>query len=578
MVSDVSLPANAFLHFSHAFDFDTDSFGFWDGGVVEYSTDGGLSWTDAGSLMDSNGYMGQLVITPPPPATGTSDNPLRGRSAFVGVSHGYISTRLNLQSLGGQTVRFRWRQGTDSFFDFIGWLVDDVQIYTCATAAITANSVSPSSGTGTSQTFTLRYADTAGATDLTTAWTWINATFATSAANSCLFNYTRASNTLALLNDAGTANLIGTLGSGGTLQNNQCTISLAGSAAVVSGNGLTLTVPVTFSPTYAGTKTIFMYAANGAGTNSAWQPRGTWTVPGGAPAVVTADSVTPNTGSGASQPFTFQYGDSAGATDLATVWTWINATFATSAANSCLFNYTRASNTLALLNDAGTANFIGTLGSGGTLQNSQCTISLAGSTVVVSGNALTLTVPVTFAPTYAGTKTIFMYAANGAGTNSAWQPRGTWTVPGSAPPVLTADSVTPNTGSGASQPFTFQYGDTAGGTDLATVWTWINATFATSAANSCLFNYTRASNTLALLNDAGTANLIGTLGSGGTLQNSQCAISLAGSAAVNGTTLTLTVAVTFTPAYTGTKTIFMYAANGAGTNSGWLTQGTWTVP
>src|SRR5262249_58048292 len=112
---------------------------------------------------------------------------------------------------------------------------------------------------------------------------------------------------------------------------------------------------------------------------------------------------------------------------VAAVWTWVNATFATSAANSCLFNYTRATNTLALLNDAGTANLMGTLGSGGTLQNSQCAISLAGSTAVVSGTTLTLTVPVAFTPAYAGTKTVFMYAGNGSGTNSGWQTRGTWT-------------------------------------------------------------------------------------------------------------------------------------------------------
>ena len=73
---------------------------------------------------------------------------------------------------------------------------------------------------------------------------------------------------------------------------------------VVSGNALTLTVPVTFAPTYARTKTILMYAANGAGTNTGWQPRGTWMVPGGTAAVLTADSVTSNTGSGAIQPFT----------------------------------------------------------------------------------------------------------------------------------------------------------------------------------------------------------------------------------------------------------------------------------
>jgi Zn-dependent metalloprotease len=569
MVSDVALPADAFLRFSHSFEFEAFGSVFWDGGVVEYSTNGGATWIDAGSLMDSNGYRGQLVPF--------SDNPLHGRLAFVGVSHGYTSTRLNLQSLAGQPVRFRWRQGTDSSGGFFGWHVDDVQIYTCATAAVTANSVSPSSGTGTNQTFTFQYGDAAGANDLATVWMWINATFTGSLANSCLFNYTPATNTLALFNDAGTATLTGTLGSGGTLQNSQCAIALGSSTMAASGNTLTLTLPVTFMPAYAGPKTIFMFAGSGGAPHSGWQTRGTWTVP--TPAVITADSATPNAGNGTSQTFALQFGDTAGANDLTTTWTWISPSFTASLANSCLFNYTPATNTLALFDNAATATFTGVVGSIETLHNSQCAISLAGSTAVTSGNTLTLTLPLTFMSPYAGAKTIFMFAANGSGTSSGWQTRGTWTVPAGPPAVVTADSITPNAGTGASQTFALQFGDTAGANDLTTTWTWISPSFTASLANSCLFNYTPATNTLVLFDDAGTATFTGTLGSDRTLHNSQCEISLAGSTGVgSGNTLTVTLPVTFTPAYAGAKTVFMFAANGSGTNSGWQTRGTWTVP
>ena len=79
----------------------------------------------------------------------------------------------------------------------------------------------------------------------------------------------------------------------------------------------------------------------------------------------------------------------------------------------------------------------------GTLQNSQCGIALGSSTAVTSGNTLTLTLAVTFTPAFAGSQTIFMYATNGTQT-SGWQTRGSWTVPASATPVVTADSVTPN--------------------------------------------------------------------------------------------------------------------------------------
>ena len=184
MVSGVALPANAFLHFAHAFDFYADSTR-WNGGVLEYSANGG-AWTDAGALMDANGYNGTL--------SGATGNPLIGRPAFVGTSHGYISSRFNLQSLAGSSVRFRWRMGLAQKFAALGWMVDDVRLYTCAApivTVVTADTVAPASGSGASQTFALQYGDTAGATDLAETWVWFNATFAANAANSCMAYYTR---------------------------------------------------------------------------------------------------------------------------------------------------------------------------------------------------------------------------------------------------------------------------------------------------------------------------------------------------------------------------------------------------
>ena len=116
----VAIPANAFLHFAHAYGFE---FGNFDGGVLEYSVNNGVTWSDAGPLIDTNGYNGTL-------ATGAG-NPLGGRAAFVNDSHGYISTRANLASLAGQSVRFRWRMGLDRAGFNWGWWLDDVRIYTC---------------------------------------------------------------------------------------------------------------------------------------------------------------------------------------------------------------------------------------------------------------------------------------------------------------------------------------------------------------------------------------------------------------------------------------------------------------
>jgi len=127
MASSVSIPANAWLHFNHAYDFESDSGGYYDGGVLEYSTNNGASWLDAAALFDSNGYTGAI----------SSDwgNTLAGRMAFAGSRNQYSSSRVNLASLSGWNVRFRFRLGTDSSGYSWGWWIDDVTIYTCNSCA-----------------------------------------------------------------------------------------------------------------------------------------------------------------------------------------------------------------------------------------------------------------------------------------------------------------------------------------------------------------------------------------------------------------------------------------------------------
>jgi bacillolysin len=111
-----------YLRFNHSYQFDDDPSGAYDGGVLEYSTNNGATWLDAGSLITDNKYNG---------AISSPSNPLNGRGAFVRESNGYISSRVNLSSLVGQSVRFRFRIGTDNEVDDFGWFVDDVRVYTC---------------------------------------------------------------------------------------------------------------------------------------------------------------------------------------------------------------------------------------------------------------------------------------------------------------------------------------------------------------------------------------------------------------------------------------------------------------
>ena len=121
MTSDITLPDSAYMHFSHDWNFDgSEPLGF-DGGIVEYSTNAGGIWNDADALFTHSGYNGSVYFL----------NAMGSRSAFVGESHGYTASRLDLSSLSGDSIRFRFRMGTDNVVDDWGWFIDDIQIYTC---------------------------------------------------------------------------------------------------------------------------------------------------------------------------------------------------------------------------------------------------------------------------------------------------------------------------------------------------------------------------------------------------------------------------------------------------------------
>ena len=123
LTTTITATATTQIWFSHAFNFEPN----YDGGTIEYSVNGGASWIDAGSLIqEGQTYTGTLP----------TGNPLAGRSGFMGESHGYVQTRLNLSSLQGQSVKIRWHLGTDSSVGsnsgYFGWVLDDLRIYNCS--------------------------------------------------------------------------------------------------------------------------------------------------------------------------------------------------------------------------------------------------------------------------------------------------------------------------------------------------------------------------------------------------------------------------------------------------------------
>lgn len=147
-VNAISLPAGSqvYLTFDHMFLFEVTymTASPYDGGVLEYSKDDGVTWLDAKPLfnlgLNYNGIVGVLGQNP------FGFNPLMGRPAFVGNSlGGRVATRYNLSNLAGQTIRLRWRIGYDYDTGW-GWAIDNVSIHTCVRVPSIPALLTPANG------------------------------------------------------------------------------------------------------------------------------------------------------------------------------------------------------------------------------------------------------------------------------------------------------------------------------------------------------------------------------------------------------------------------------------------------
>lgn len=106
----------------HRWDMEADSFSNYDGGVIEISQDGGMTWQDAAAAIKVNGYNGQLW---------SLNTPLRSRRAFVKRNPDYPGFSGSTVDFGtmyaGKTVQIRFRLGTDSSEGAEGWDLDEIR-------------------------------------------------------------------------------------------------------------------------------------------------------------------------------------------------------------------------------------------------------------------------------------------------------------------------------------------------------------------------------------------------------------------------------------------------------------------
>ena len=105
------------VFFLHRYAFEPSNM---DGGVIELSSDNGASWTDIGDTAAGR-YGGVLDAT----------NPIGGRPAYVNTSPGYpdfVEEAIHLgDEYNGETVRIRFRLGSNGDTSAIGWHIDNIR-------------------------------------------------------------------------------------------------------------------------------------------------------------------------------------------------------------------------------------------------------------------------------------------------------------------------------------------------------------------------------------------------------------------------------------------------------------------
>jgi hypothetical protein len=498
----------------------------------------GCSWTP---VSDSS----WLTVTPTTPTTGS------GWVQYTATANAGGSQRTATVTAGGQSFTL-----------------------TQAGVALQPVSVSPASGSGSAQTFTFQFADASGPTGAA-AQMWFTQAYGTDRTTSCLMYY--ASNQLFLVGDDGVTTTSATLGASGSLANHQCSVDTGSATAVWSGGNVTITMTVTFLPSFAAPLQTWMDIYTPT-ADSGWFQEGSWTVTA-PPDIVSVFSVTPCCeGHGANQNFVFKYADTSGGGNIQTAWAWFTPAYNSgNAAHTCQIYYNVPLHQWNLLDDSGTTWMSATTG-GVTLRNSQCSFFTGSASGVSSGlgNYFQLTInQLSFTPAFSGLQQIWGYATASITNNSGWRQVGSFTV---GSPIQV--SLQPNAGSGAQQIFQVTVSDPSG--SIRFVDLLINST--TNAANACYLHIDTNTGppTIYLVSDDGLSYAgSGSMGSSlPSPQNTQCIVNLVDSSAAsdskNPGTEIFAIGLSFKPPFSGAKNIYAGTAD-AVWNMPLQQYGTWTV-
>lgn len=226
----------------------------------------------------------------------TFDNPANGQTPFTPGSPGIATNEQCTMNAANSTVVFGATQviitvdltfnstffGPKTIFLFAsevginsGWIT--VGNWTVTGGAATANSVSPSSGSGTSPTFLFTVSDSSSQTNITGMSMLLANGAPTNIANACYLVYNRTNATIGLWDSTGNTTLSTKgIGSAANLLNSQCAVGFT--AMNVVGGAIQLSIQlVFFKPAFAGPQSIYLDATE-PNSSSGFVYQGSWTV------------------------------------------------------------------------------------------------------------------------------------------------------------------------------------------------------------------------------------------------------------------------------------------------------------
>jgi len=526
---------------------------------VTYTAAGGLL-----TLANDNPATGSQIVTFGGGSQQNSECIVNGAGSSVSLAGSTLTLNLSLTFLPGfagtkTTYLYAADAGANT-----GWVARGAWTVVIPPPQPSADSVSPNGSSGGSQTFTFVFSDNQNATNLIGMALLFN-TSSASVTNSCDIVYDRNAGTVALVWDSGAGSDPKALGSPAVLKNSQCQVGAATAAA--SGLSQIITLSITFTAAFSGTKNIYMFGSD-AGLNTGWVLRGTYLVAAGGLPV--ANSVVPTSGSGPAQRFSFTASDQGGSGFITGMAMLLSTSLSTTNACSMVYDRTRNVVSLAFDNPANGAAPV-TPGSPTVVSNAQCSLNGANTTVVIGVTSVVVTVDLTFNANWFGAKNTYLLASETI-VNSGFVTVGGWTVTGGAP---TADSVLPASGTGTSPNFTFTVSDSTSQLNITGMSMLITSGAPTNLANACYLVYNRVTTTIGLYNDAGTVLSTKPIGSSANLFNTQCAVGF--TVMVNsGNSVSFTINTVFLN-YHGAKSVYLQA-NEPNTNSGWVQRGAWTIP